>query len=534
MRKNLHDIAQGIDTMAIESSWIKALSSLKTSVSEKLQKLVAFIFNRKVEILSEFDVQIPPDHQTETKPSSKPLSSRRKRRRRKKALPEVKRSSEETKQLKNQLLRQYSPNGDKFKSAMAEAKLGSYEELNTDFLADYADRVNAYVDAVSPEAMEQLLPLDLALLVADHLQAEPVPIPEMETPKPVVTVKTKKLSTLDQTLSCEVAALNWLHSNHKAIKVDLQKSLVQMAGQANLNRRNLYGKSRHITEMARAYCVDKNLDGLMAYAHNFRDNGVKPFDSHIMNEIEIQLFQRDLIKHLQQRATGNTDNVTQLALEAATKGNWNDLATYLSIDSSLTPPISCFRRLESVIPDYSTHRVDQSSELASYTASLPEAPYYPPVEEFTALEQNTAEDVSMETIAARLRKPGPNALGQDGRMAYLRVEIGLERKDFDCLSGGLLYLLEDQHYHVVDSGIHRSLRYRELKQKVENHLSQLAVEDSNRNMKRKLNQAIGQVTRDQWSSLGELDQLYHDHYGKPLFDTYLMGQIKSYNRLQAS
>ena len=284
------------------------LARLYHKASSSLASLFA---KRKVQLLYELDLKLPPPDQRQPPQVQKEIHLRSIESL--DQIPDHSASfSEEEKQKNRELVNMYGPSGKHCKRAMKLARI-RFEDIDKDVQADYADRVNQYREKVPFETLKKLLPLDLYLLVSDHLKqkghkfsAATKELPEATARQ--VTEKKEKLFELDKDLAPREAALKWLHDNRRSVRVNLEEKLPLMTQQAEASRHKHFGKARHASDMVHAYCLGNDLEGLMSYAgaNVLRDNQITPFEPDIMAELQIRLFERELRKKSRGTAPGDS------------------------------------------------------------------------------------------------------------------------------------------------------------------------------------------------------------------------------------
>ncbi|WP_172806715.1 hypothetical protein [Endozoicomonas arenosclerae] len=503
--------------MAIESL-SKALYTLHTKLAEALNRLVSYFLNRKVEVMRDVDIQTPRGGPAS--PVSDTTINSRKSQKRTEISPKVPRPVVEQDQRERPLLDGYSPGGEGFQKAMTQAKIPDSSVMDNDTLAEPLD--------ISPNPM-----------ITDHLKQQDKQYDELSNAtrsaaKSKLSTKQKRNELIphDKTLSPQLASLDWLHANQKTVRVALESQLPTMAEQSSRTRNQYKGNSRHLVETAHAYCANGDLQGFMNYVRNLSDNLITPFSAEIMAEIEIRLFQTDLIEMLKIQKQNNpeqSDNYQSL-INATQAGDWNTLATTMRFNKALTIPTICFRRLEKVIPGFEAKEMPEVAP-PSFSVTLQPALYRPPEEQFAALENNALAPVTLQDIAAKVVQPGASALGADGKTAFEKLKLSLESEDFNSVAESICYLIDDQNYSVVDKYTYKAIRYRELKERLQDELYRLAATEPSYEIKAALNASIEHIKSDRLRHLSQLDSDFHKKYGKSVFSPYFLDQIKSYNRL---
>lgn len=466
------------------------------------------------------------------------------------------------------LLSEYTPGGPRFTEVIKKAGISSLENVDSRLLSDYADRVNSHFPLRGGENLESLLDDALQSLVgeikAKQLLEMPPTQPAVKTTKPatpqrkpsgqwvdasgqksIQSSQPKVIETIeledgeveyksfDQTLPAAEAAINWLHVNRYYNRVDFDKVAEDMIRQSAEAVERYTGKSRHVAQIVHHFCQNRNWDGLMAYAHNLRDNHLVPFNRLIMGEINIRLFQDSLCHALEYKMQHNPGarEAYQEALLHASKPDWNSLATCFLLRTqqfgSDFVPVYCFEQLERVIPGYKVPRPDDHQHTASATVS-PVA-YTSPVSAFNQFGAHLPPHVTPAHLREKVTRPG--IMGRDGQAAYQRLQHGVSNDDFYSIAEGMTYLTEDQKQPVTDPATYRAVRYRMIKERAVAHLSEKVSREDKPGMRALLEKAIDLINKNQWSKLATYDQDFHRHKDSPLFTQFLIDEIQQYNQL---
>ena len=214
------------------------------------------------------------------------------------------------------------------------------------------------------------------------------------------------------------------------------------------------------------------------------------------------------------------------------------LASYLAIDEIPIHSLSGFKRLEGVIPGFASPipayspasvRRTESFPTMNFEARRKPAPFRLSSDLLSRLELNAQPAISLRQIKQKVKSQEElGGLGHDGRMAYYRMELGFRDSNLEHIVAGIRYLKEDQRQSPVDITTYNTLRYMELKRKLESQISRLATTEQSEDIKRLLNQAIGHISEDNWAALEAVEDEYFQTYNCSLLPEYFREEITSY------
>ncbi|MGI9277878.1 MAG: hypothetical protein ACR2PT_23910 [Endozoicomonas sp.] len=543
----------------------RLINNLQNLAVSALNELKAFFANRKVTLMENFSRKLPPRPDERTVPGTR-LHERSSV----KAgdIPRVIHPARDDEKQREGVLRSYAPGGDAFQRAMRRVGVTNINQVSTELLARYADRVNEYRGRLSCQELEKMLPNDLMILVVEHQQqvgASEAPAREPEhgirrrrvgvettssktsrSPESSKSAKaagsqtsvtSQPLKPLDPELPQEVAAFNWLHVNRRQVAINFNKvgkELLQQAEAAKEKYAQSGERPRHLTFMVHAYCQKKDWHGLSRYLHNLSDNQMKVFTPEMTRGLNILAFQESLCNDLIDRMSQLSPDdrmVCQQVLNAARSGNWSEVATLCSLyEGELIPP-HILLPLKAVIPGF-TVKFPKQAEPVQASVSTP-AEYRPPVEVLAATQRKVPPALSLKEIEQRIVWP-ERKIDIKGEAALLQIRYGLEHQDSETLHLSIIYLMRAGKFPIVDPATYRAIKYMEMKRQVQNHLNAIATFQTSEENRVLVSQAIGLVESNSWSQLADLDHNYHRSCGQSLIGSDMQDKMRDYNRLPTS